>query len=103
MHSEERISRNGNSKKSSLSSRLSFQSRSSHSRSLSRDSFVRLQDDDLRHRLSRDAEREKLQGEHRMREERRERIAQVGSLLKSVTVKDAQKYDKILSFGSTLP
>ena len=64
---------------------------------------MRLPDDDLRHRLSRDAEREKLQGEHRIREERRERIAQVGSLLKSVTVKDAQKYDKILSFGSTLP
>lgn len=98
-HSEERILRNGNSKKSSLSSRLSFQSRPSHSRSLSRDSFVRLQDDDLRHRLSRDAEREKLQGEHRIREERRERIAQVGSLLKSVTVKDAQTYDKILSLA----
>lgn len=81
----------GNLKKS-LSSRLSFRNSSTNSRSLSRESsFRRLQDDDLRHRLTKDAEREKSREEAKMREERREQIAHLTALMKSVTVKDAQK------------
>ncbi|KAG0555421.1 hypothetical protein KC19_12G168000 [Ceratodon purpureus] len=81
----------GNLKKS-LSSRLSFRNSSTNSRSLSREpSFRRLQDDDLRHRLTKDAEREKSREEAKVREERREQIAHLTALMKSVTVKDAQK------------
>lgn len=82
---------NGNLKRS-LSSRLSFRNSSSDSRSLSRESsFRRLQDDDLRHRLTKDAEREKSREEAKLREDRREQIAHLTALMKSVTVKDAQK------------
>jgi hypothetical protein len=81
----------GNLKKS-LSSRLSFRNSSSNSRSLSRESsFRRLQDDDLRHRLTKDAEREKSREEAKVREDRREQIVHLTALMKSVTVKDAQK------------
>lgn len=59
-----------------------------HSRSLSRgeSSFRPLPEDDLRHRLRRDANRDKSRELGR-----REHIAIVASLVKNVTVKDAQK------------
>ena len=59
-----------------------------HSRSLSRgeSSFRRLSEDDLRHRLTRDGNRDKSRELGR-----REHIAIVASLVKNVTVKDAQK------------
>ncbi|XP_024362469.1 uncharacterized protein [Physcomitrium patens] len=83
---------NGNLRKS-LSSRLSFRnSSSSHPRSLSRESsFRRLQDGDLRHRLTKDVEREKPRQDVLLREDRREQIAHLTAVMKSVTVKDAQK------------
>ncbi|XP_024357659.1 uncharacterized protein [Physcomitrium patens] len=78
--------------KRTLSSRLDFRNSSSHIISLSRESsFRRLPDDDLRHRLTKDAEREKSREETMLREDRREQVAHLTALMKSVTVKDAQK------------